>query len=322
MENLNEDFYSRFIQLLKEIIPERGELSRTLSEILSIEKMSVYRRLRGDISFTFAEIIAIARQLNISLDNIIHITSPYRSMPFSLHFQDYFNFNEIDYKMSEDYVKAIKIASDKPYSEFGSTSNTLPLHARIYFPPIFRFLMMKWMYQFGNANSILPYSKIEIPEKLSALHKEYLKEVQNIKYTFFIYHESVLLNLIRDIQYFKAIHLLTQEDVELLKRSLFKGVSIIEKLLINGAFDNGNKVDIYVSEMNFETSYSYLKSENINLSMIDAYTLGAVTSMDAETTGIMKKWMQSIKRTSTIVSGSEKNRIEYIEKQHQYIETI
>jgi hypothetical protein len=322
MENLNEDFYSRFIQLLKETIPERGELSRMLAEILSIEKMSVYRRLRGDISFTFAEIIAIARQLNISLDNIIHITSPYRSMPFSLHFQNYFNLKEIDYKMSEDYVKTIKIASNKPYSEFGITSNTLPLHAIVYLPPIFRFLMMKWMYQFGNANSIIPYSKIEIPERLCSFHKEYLKEIQNIKYTFFIYHDSILQNLIRDIQYFKAIHLLTQEDVDLLKEYLYKGINTIEKLLINGTFDNGNKVDIYVSEMNLETSYSYLKSENINVSMIDAYTLGAVTSMDAETTEIMKKWMQSVKRTSTIISGSEKNRIEFIEKQLQYMENI
>lgn len=322
MENLNEDFYNQFIQLLKEIIPERGELSRMLSEILRIEKMSVYRRLRGDISFTFAEIIAIARQLNISLDNIIHITSPYRSMPFSLHFQDYFNLNEIDYKMSEDYVKAIKIAANNPYSEFGSASNILPLHTRVYLPAIFRFLMMKWMYQFGNTNSIIPYSKIEIPEKLSALHKEYVKEVQNIKYTFFIYHDSILLNLIRDIQYFKAIHLLTQEDVDLLKECIYTGINTIEKLLINGTFDNGNKVEVYVSEINLETSYSYLTSENINVSMIDAYTLGAVTSLDTKTTEIMKRWMRSVKKTSTIISGSEKNRIEFIEKQMHYVENI
>jgi hypothetical protein len=322
MENLNEEFYSRFIQILKETIPERGELSKMLSEILSIEKMSVYRRLKGGIPFTFAEIIAIAHRLNISLDNILNITTPYRSMPFRLHLQDYFNLTEIDYRMSEDYIKAIKAASNSPYSEFGFAVNTLPLHVIVSLPPIFRFFMMKWMYQFGNVNAMSPYSEINISERLSMLHREYIKEVQNIKYTFFIYHNFALQEMIHDIQYFKSIRLLTQDDIALLKESLYQALNKLENLSINGTYDNGNKIDMYVSGVSFETSYSYLMSENINVSMINAYTMGAVTSVDANVAETMKKWMLSIKRTSTVITGSEKNRIEFIEKQMQILEEI
>ncbi|GHT67397.1 hypothetical protein AGMMS50239_30490 [Bacteroidia bacterium] len=322
MENLNEEFYRRFIQVLKATVPERGELSKMLPKILNIEKMSVYRRLRGEIPFTFAEIIVIARQLNISLDNILDITSPYRSLPFSLHFQDYFNLNEMDYKMSEDYIKVIKATSNNPHSEFGFVSNILPLHAIANYPPIFQFFLMKWMYQFGNTNKMTPYSEIHIPEKLGKLHKEYIEAVMNIKYTFFIFHGFALQELIHDILYFKAIHLLTEEDVDLLKKCLHEALNMLENLAINGAFSNGNKIDIYVSGLSIETSYVYLSSENINISMIDAYTLGAVTSLDADSIEIMKKWMQSIKRTSTIITGFEKNRIEFIKKQMQFLEEI
>jgi hypothetical protein len=322
MENLNEKFYNQFIQEIKKTVPERGELPKVLSELLSIEKMSVYRRLKGDISFTFAEIIAIARHLNISLDSILNITSPYRSLPFYLHFQDYFNLDEIDYKMSRDYIEAIKAASMDPHSEFGSATNILPMHAYVNTESIFRFFMMKWIYQFGNANSVIHYSEIEVPERLCMHHKKFMEEVQNIKYTFFIRDDYALLNLIRDIRYFKAIHLLTQEDVDLLKEYLYETVNTVEKLAINETFDNGNKVDIFVSEIALETSYSYLASENINITMIDAFTMGAVTSLDAKVTEITKKCLHSIKRTSTIITGSEKNRIEFIEKQRRYIEEI
>jgi hypothetical protein len=322
MENLNEKFYDLFIQELKKTLPERGELPKVLSELLSIEKISVYRRLKGEIAFTFSEIIAIVRHLNISLDNILNITTPYRSLPFYLHFQDYFNLGEIDYKMSGDYIEAIKTASLDPHSEFGSATNIMPMLAYVNAMPIFRFFMMKWIYQFGNANSVMPYAEINIPEKLCEHHKKFVEEVQNIKYTFFIHHDYALLNLIRDIRYFKAIHLLTQEDVNLLKEYVYDTINTVEKLAINEAFDNGNKVDIFVSEMALETSYSYLASETINITMIDAFTMGAVTSLDAKVSEITKKWLHSIKRTSTIITGSEKNRIEFIEKQMRYIEEL
>jgi hypothetical protein len=322
MENLNEKFYSQFIQVLKKTIPERGELPKMLSELLSIEKMSVYRRLKGDIPFTFTEIIEIARHLNISLDRILNITSPYRSLPFYLHFQDYFNLDEIDYKMSGDYIEAIKVASMDTHSEFGSAANIMPMHAYVSATPIFRFFMLKWTYQFGNVNSIIPYSEIEIPERLGVNHKKFMEEIQNINYTFFIHHDCALLNVIRDIRYFKAIHLLTQDDVDLLKECLYETINTIEKLAINEAFDNGNKVDIYVSEMALETSYSYLASENINITMIDAFTMGAVTSLDTKVAEITKKWLHSIKKTSTIITGCEKNRIEFIEKRMRYMDEI
>ncbi|GHT55596.1 hypothetical protein FACS189451_09740 [Bacteroidia bacterium] len=322
MENLNKEFYSQFIQTLKATIPERGALSKMLCDTLSIEKMSVYRRLKGDIPFTFAEIIVIAQRLHISLDNIINIISPYRSIPFQLHFQDYFSLNETDYKMSDNYVTAIKAASNNPYSEFGFASNILPLHLMVLFPPIFRLFVMKWMYRFGSASAILPYSQINIPEKLLATHREYIKEVQNIKYTFCIFDKFALQKLIHDIRYFKTIRLLTEEDEDLLKDCLRKMLNIIEQLLVNGTYDTGNKIDIYVSELSFGTSYSYLSSEDINISMIDAYIVGAVTSMDAKSTDIMKKWMQSVKRTSTVISGFEKNKIEFMDRQMRLLEEI
>jgi hypothetical protein len=322
MVNLDIEFYKTFIQIIEEKVPGRGKLCNILVDILFIEKEAVYRRLRGDVPFSFAEIVKISRHLNISLDKIIGVTSPYRSLPFFLHNQDYFNMCEIDYRMSLDYITAIKAAANSPYSEFGFAKNVLPLHTSVFHPPIFRFYLLKWMYQFGNPGEVLPYSQILIPEKLKEYHRQYIQEAPNIKYTYFICNEHSLLHLIRDVQYFRSIRLLTDEEVALIKEEIYHFLNDLEKIAIVGTYDTGNKVEIFVSDLNFETSYSYLMSNNIYVSMIDAFTLGSVTSVDQEACEKMRTWMQALKRTSMLISGAEKNRVLFFEKQRGMLEKM
>ncbi|MDR0542681.1 MAG: hypothetical protein LBH19_10815, partial [Dysgonamonadaceae bacterium] len=253
MRNLSEKFYNRFIEILKVTIPERGELYKTLEEILCKEKMSIYRRLKGEVPFTFPEIITISHELNISLDEIINITSSYKNLPFTMFFRDYSNLSDAAYKSGEDYVNAIKVAANEPDSEYGYAADILPLPVIVVYPPIFRLFMMKWQYQFGNVNTMLPYSEIVIPERLRSIQREFIQAIQNIKYTYFIYHEFALAKLIHDVQYFKSIRLMTDEDADLLKESLYQALLVLENLSISGTFDTGNKIDMYVSGVSFET---------------------------------------------------------------------
>jgi hypothetical protein len=322
MPYFEHDFYRKFIEILKETIPEKGKLCTLLVDLLIIEKEAVYRRLRGDVPFSFVEIVKISRHLNISIDNIIGLVSPYRNHPFHLNTQDYFHMTELDYKLSKDYIAALQAAGSNPYSEFGSTTSVLPMHTTRMHPPLLRFYVLKWMYLFGSPTAVLPYSKIAYPERLKEYHRQYIEAVQDIKYTYFICDELFLVYLTHDIEYFYSIHLLTDEDVAVLKEEIRFFLDFFEKLAIQGSFSNGNKMDLYISGVNFETSYSYLSSHNIHISMINAFTLGTVTSVDEQACEKMKIWMQALKRTSTLITGAEKNRILFFEKQRQILERI
>lgn len=59
------------IEAIKKKIPSKGSIANLLMDILYIGKEAIYRRLRGEVPFTFAEAAIISRKLEISLDDII-----------------------------------------------------------------------------------------------------------------------------------------------------------------------------------------------------------------------------------------------------------
>jgi len=308
----------RFFEALKARIG-KYQLVDKVVESLKVSEDAAYRRIRGVKELSFSEILKLAKDFSLSLDEVVQVASPYRSYPFYLYHQNFFDLEERDYRMSDDYVNAIQVASKSVYSEFGAATNSLPMHTRASYEPLYRFFILKWMYLFSNRDKVLPYAKIVMPEQLLKIQKKYTQEVQKVKYTYIIYQYHSLLYLINDIIYFREIRLLTPEDVKIIKDNLNHSLDHIETLLIKGVNDYGNRVDIYESGLNFETSYSYLSADNIFISMIDAFSVGAVTSLDDRAGDIMYNWMQSLKRTAVLVSNSEKNRIQFMDKQRKLL---
>ncbi|MDR0659344.1 MAG: hypothetical protein LBG19_00765 [Prevotellaceae bacterium] len=323
MINLGKELHEKFLAELKTRIPERGKLASYLIDILYIEKEAVYRRLRGEVPFTFAEIAIVAKKLNISLDSILEVVPTYRGQSYRLYGQDFFSLTEVDFIQSRDYIASIKAASKNEYSEFGFASSVIPMHFSVRHQPIFRLYMLKWMYQFGNPSSVIPYAKINILEKLREFHLQYLKEIQAIKYTYFVWDELLMFYITNDIKYFHSIQLISDEEVLLLKEELAKFLTDLERLTRVGTYESGNEVEIYVSNLNFETTYSYLISNDFALAMISTFSLSATTSVEPEACENMRMWLQSLKRTSIKISTSaEMDRAKFFRKQRDYLDRI
>lgn len=323
MINLSKELHDKFLEILKERIPERGKAATFLMDVLYIEKEAAYRRLRREVPFTFAEVAILSKKLNISLDSLLEVMPTYRGQIYHMYGQNYFKLTEIDYKMSRDYIATIKAAGQNAYSEFGFAYSIIPMHFSLRYQAIFRLYMLKWMYQFGAPGSISSYAEIEIPNLLREFHQQYLHEVQNIKYTYFVWDKQLLNYIVSDIKYFNSIHIISDEDVALIKEDLISFLNDLERLTQVGAYDTGNKVEIYVSNLNFETTYSYLLSDNVNLSMISTFMLSSATSIELEACEHMRMWVQALKRTSTLISGcSELDRHTFFKKQRDYLDKI
>jgi len=307
---------AKFAAHLKELIPEKGKLSNQLIDVLDIDKAAAYRRLRNEIPFTFAEIIKLSSVLNISLDEFLGAASPYRNYNYRMFWQNVFDLEEKDFKMSEDFVSAIRAATCCPQSEFGiASSNTLPLHMLTLFPNVYRFVILKWMYQFGTPSSVQPYSKIVLPERLLDLHSEYHKVVQNIKYTYFITDDRASEHMVRDIIFFNDIRLITNSERAELKDDLNRIIDRFDQIALEGKFSNGNTVELYSTGLSFETTYSYVYSDKMFISMVDVFTSSAMSSVERNSCEHMRTWIRSMKRTSLPITNSEKNRINFVEKQ-------
>lgn len=323
MANLEKELHDKFLEMLRERIPERGKTASFLMDVLRIEKEAVYRRLRGEVPFTFAEIAVLTKKLNLSLDSVLEVVPTYRGQIYRMFGQDYFGLTEIDYKMSSDYVATIKAAGKNAYSEYGFAYSMIPMHFSLRYPSIFRLYMLKWMYQFGDPETVPTYASVVIPDRLKGFHNEYLEAIQHIKYTYFVWDKQLLNYAVNDIKYFNSIHVMSDEDVALIKEDLANFLNELERLTQVEAYDTGNKVEIYVSNLNFETTYSYLVSNNLTLAMVSAFALSSVTSVELEACEYMKMWVQSLKRTSTLISGcAEVDRRMFFKKQWEYLGEI
>ena len=320
MYNREKNLQEKFLSAVKERIS--GNLTKTLMELLPLEKEAIYRRLRGDVAFTFNEMAIVSTHLSLSLDEIANIESPYRSEMYRLHIRDYSQIMEKDMIMSSNYHKSIKAAAEDPNSEFGMAANTLPLHFSLRHIPIYRVYWLKWMFQFNKSmKDELCYSNIVLPEIERKNARTYLDCVQLINYTYVIWDSFFFKSLINDMNFFYNIRMITRKEMEMLKQEMYRLLDTLEYFADNGRFETGNRVEMYVSKLAFDSTYFYYSSENMNISMNGAYCLGAFTSLEKSSGDIMKNWLQGLKKSSTLITGaSQYEKMMFFEKQKALLE--
>jgi BetR domain len=61
----------QLIQAIRQMLPNKKDLAKTLSEILHLSNSAVYRKISGEVPFTLDETSVIMRHFRISVDNMI-----------------------------------------------------------------------------------------------------------------------------------------------------------------------------------------------------------------------------------------------------------
>ena len=68
-----QDYSTQLIEAIKKAMPNEQPVASYLINLLPLGREAVYRRVRGEISFSLTEIALIANDLNISIDNILSL---------------------------------------------------------------------------------------------------------------------------------------------------------------------------------------------------------------------------------------------------------
>ncbi len=314
--------YEVFVNALREKIPERGKLTGRLMDILELEKEAIYRRLRNDVPFSFHEVVEIACALGISLDSMKNI-HPDKSRPFDFSMVDYYKLTEEDYHILEQLQINLHSFRNDPEAEIGCTLNTLPLLLFPQYDEVFKFFYFKWLYQDDHYNFSRLYHELALPPRLREVNHAVVAAAQEVEYTYYIWDKLAFYHMAKDIKYFADIDMIAREDVEALKEELFRMIDDIERTAVTGTFPSGKKVDHYVSDVNFETSYIHIKSSLRSTVRVKVLTLHYIWTKERETLKEMYSWMQLLKNTSTLISGAgELDRVKFFNQQRQYIAEI
>lgn len=316
--------YDNLMESIREKIPSDEKLSSVLAEILLIEKEAVYRRLRKEVPFTFLEVAKISRHFSISIDNVID-THVGKSRPLQLKLINYQDPAEKDFLMVEEIAYLLDKARSMPDTRMVISANMLPLICYLRYESLCRFYYFRWKYLMGHIAPNETFSNVEIHPRMRAAQADIMDGLMDIKETVFIVDDMIFLYFINNIKYFASINMISPAEVEVLKDEVSRLINDCEEVAIRGAYCNtGNKVQIYIANINFENGYVYAESSQFgHLSLIKAFTLSGAATIDDATYAAVKAWLTNLKRVATLISESgEKERIRFLRKQRDYISML
>ena len=160
-KNLNDRLITEIIKR----IPPEVKIIDYLKEILNISKESLYRRVRGELPFTFEEISRLSLELNFSVDKIIR-QNTIDHMYFNIQAEESADPSKVFFLMLNKYYTDILKVLDSKDSEVIIVLNQLWPIFTLFFDPLFKFSYYKWLY--SNRNHSLRYrlSEVQIPQEI------------------------------------------------------------------------------------------------------------------------------------------------------------
>ncbi|MDR1880073.1 MAG: hypothetical protein LBQ78_04005 [Tannerellaceae bacterium] len=317
-ETLNDSL----IEAMKEKIPRGVNLVNVLMNVLFIGKEAVYRRLRGEVPFTFEEASVISNSLGVSLDQVTGTCSKKNAL-FGLDFINYENPIDTYYLNIQNSIQIFNAIRGNATLEWYIASNVIPQVFYLDHDNLSRFFLFKWMYQHEKVNQVKYFSELQMPDQLQEIQKMYVEISKRVPSANFIWDNMVFHNLINDVRYFSDVNLLTDEEKETLKKEIINLIDNLEELAQQGKHPNGNRVIIYISNINFDASYSYLEADNFKCSSFNIYSINSITTVDIGVFEAQKSWIQSLKKYSMMISVSgEMQRIQFFERQRQLVHEL
>jgi len=318
-ENL---FYQEFMSLIREKISHKATLANTIADLLDIEKDASYRRLRGEVNFSFAQMAIIAKRLGISLDKIAGIENG-QSRPAQVNISSQLSPTSVDYEMFNAHVNLLKSIRDEPETQIIEASNILPHYLYQDYEYLTRYHVFRWNHAVMRGH-ILPYHEITIPEQMRGLQIQTCEYARHISSTIYVWDNMLLQRYVTNIKYFAKLFLIKEEDVSLIKNDLVMLVNHLEKIAIRGKHeDTGKKVSIFISDIVSDTNYSCLKTKNIHLTFIRAFILNATVTFDVEVFNYARAWIHAMQEISTLITVSgEKARTMYFDAQREIVNAL
>lgn len=317
----------KFLSALTEKYPNKASLAEKLADLLMIEKVSIYRRLRGEIPFTLNETGIIAKEMDLSLDAVLNLPHPEDFLFVNLVLPLYNQFHGNDYPELVTFTKKVENMVKHPgESELSLAYNWLPSIFYYNYKCLMKFYVFKLRYRYNETNQnviINTFDKLKDEDDMMVnLQMALFKTIVQYKSITCIWDPSVVRAIVNDIKYFYTIHLLSEEDMAMLKQELLELLTVSETAAAMGKLkETGSKFDLYLSNLDIDTSILCAATPTEWASMVSTFGFQGAISYEEIAYHKMKEWISYLKRFSVLVSvAGERERIEFFDRQRKIVE--
>ena len=313
--------HQNLILAIQEKVPAKTNLAATLMKMLPLGKEAAYRRLRGEVPFTFEEIASLSKQLGFSLDRLTGNEMKNRSQVEFYTIPKGSSVGSFS-DMIGHYIEMLRELKTFPEGLQGGITNLIPEVFSLAHPTLVRFKLFKWIYQWERTANNQKFHEIVLPEEWPQLYQELVELCSKLNLTFDVWDNDVFAKMINDIHYFHRIGLIRDNDVKKIWEDLEKLLDELSEVALRGRVMHYNPIQIYVSHVSFDGTYGYLEGNDFQLSSIRIFDLSSIFSYDQDVTNTVKEWILSLKKFSTLISESgEMQRVEFFRRQRELIET-
>ena len=279
---------------------------REIREALGLLKEAVYRRRKGEVSFSLTEAATLAREFNISLDKALENACGtswelqlYGGQPDSGPSADSAVF-------FGDFCDEIGQLARSRSSRIYFCCTSLPIPFCLESEALLRY------YVFKSANTErLPadrrqtFGETVIPEARVPRLRALYDDLQAIGSSTFILNRELFRNLAGDIVYFHRMGLISSDEVGLLQAGVLAMIARIEQVAAEGRYDNGNRASFYLSDFQFESSHILCESDSQEMCVLNATEIMSnVVGRGSAACDVVRRRIEALMRMSTFVSGS------------------
>lgn len=318
---MNENDRIAISQRILKYIPENIKPVHYLMDLFKISNESAYRRIRGDMPFSLEEMICLSKELGFSIDelvdtdnNVVSFRIPEDSLTSrsNAYITDLELYDAHQDAMYRDEVREAIVAVNRMLPSFMTG-----------FDNLFNFSYYKWMHQSGEVPANCNFSEIIIPENVQALKNSINRGRRHNKNSTIILSPYVFYNIIKEIEYYYRRKLLTASERELLKADIL-GLLFRVEMMMQGE-KNKPKMDInyYLSSLAIECISSYVRYDDGEVCYLWVYSLPVITIRNTNACQMQKKWLDSLKKYSTLIShSSELVQSEFFHTQRAYVDNM
>lgn len=317
---MKETLNNELIKAVRDKLLDDISVAGYLMETLSIGKEAVYRRLRGDVPFSFNEVIQIAKALGLSLDEIAGNSSSSHGAIFTLSLPESSSLWDYFYTIFRRYRDLYVYLKGDPTAKISVATNVIPFVFHSKHETLTKFRLSRWLHQKQVLQAGVTMKDIQVPENIVSILQEITELLPQIAESYSIWDYSIFNSLIQEIRYFYELNFITPEELSVMKEELMILLDEFEKMAYTGVHENGNKVFIYISNINFDASYGFMEKKDFQISLLHLYTIDHIDSQHPEVCREQKNWIQSLKRYSTLITHcGEAQRTAFFRKQREIV---
>lgn len=320
---MGEDFYRVLIKKIINNIPDNKKPVNYLMDILNIGRESTYRRLRGNIPFTFDEIIKLSLSLDFSIDEIIGRGNGSNAFFYNLQQKKPSDYNELFYITHLDFYNILVSASNAKDTEILFSINHITSFFALHFNCLFKFYYYIWMHQCGGISSNCSFSEIELPSNIASIQQKIKSTITLIPNITCIFDQYLIMRLARTLQYYYSRNLFSHEELEVIKSEVIGFIDYIEKFLQIRANGTGMTYNFYLSLLEIDMNSMYGTYDNSTISHYWTCNVNSVNTGNSDLIALHKNWMHSLKRSSILISQSnEIVQASFLNLQRENIERV